>query len=80
MLISIIENFGEIQAIVMSETRGHFLNCIADYIFWQKKLIRGCSISMVTDLLKVLFGSFCFIHAFAVYLIFFALYVLIVNQ
>ena len=32
------------------------------------------------DLLKVLFGSFFFIHIFAVYLIFFTLYVLIINQ
>ena len=35
---------------------------------------------MGTDLLKVLFDSFFFIHIFAVYLMFFALYVLIINQ
>ena len=35
---------------------------------------------MVTDLFKVLFGSFFFIHIFAVYLIFFALYVHIISQ
>ena len=41
-LISIVENFDEIQAIVM----------------------RLCSVSMVTVLLKVLFGSFIFMHIF----------------
>ena len=39
-----------------------------------------CSVSMVTDLLKVLFGSFFFIIFFAVYLTFFPLYEHIVNQ
>ena len=48
--------------------------------FWSKKLIRACSVSMVTDLLKVLFGSFFFIHIFAVYLIVFVLYAHIINQ
>ena len=36
--------------------------------------------SIVTDLLKVLFGSFSFIHIFVVNLIFFALYALIINE
>ena len=35
---------------------------------------------MVTDLLKVLFDSFFFMHIFAVFLIFFALSVLIITQ
>ena len=45
-----------------------------------KKLIRACSVSMVTDLLKVLFSSFFFKHIFAQYLIFFVLYMLIIDQ
>ena len=40
----------------------------------------ACCVSMVTDLLKVLFGRFFFTYIFAVFLIFFALYVLIINQ
>ena len=35
-LISIVENFGEIQALVMKLGVRLFLKCIADYIFGKK--------------------------------------------
>ena len=63
-----------------NETRWLFLKFIAICIFWKNEIIRECSVSMVTDLLKVLFGSFFSYIFFAVYLIFFALYMQIINQ
>ena len=47
-----------------NETRWLFLKFIADYIFGKKKLIRRSSVSVVTVLSKVLFGSFVFMHIF----------------
>ena len=61
-LIPIVENFGEIQAIVMK--LGDFSWNLLQIIYLAEKLIKACSVSMVTDLLKVLFGSFFFIHIF----------------
>ena len=52
----IVEHFGEIQAIVMK--LGDFSCNLLQIIILAKIIIRACSVSMVTDLLKVLFGSF----------------------
>ena len=61
-LISIVENFGEIQAIVMK--LGDFSRNLLQITFLPEKIIRRCPVSMVTVLSKVPFGRFVFMQIF----------------
>ena len=78
-LNSIVKNLGEIQAVGMK--LGDFSwNLLQIKFLAKRNNIRACSVAMLTDLLKVLFGSLFFIYIFCCILIFIALYVLIIKQ